>query len=64
MYSDGLVEQWGPNDVAFGLGPLVEALRDRGPLGPAFQQLQQRLLDFVGERGLADDVTAVAFTVG
>jgi serine phosphatase RsbU (regulator of sigma subunit) len=63
LYSDGVAEQWGEGGLAFGIGPVVEALRTRGPLEDAVRALEARLLAFVGTRGLDDDATVVALAI-
>jgi hypothetical protein len=61
LYSDGVVEQWGERG-AFGLGPLVEALRG-GELAAGLAALEARLHAFAGPNGLADDATVVALAL-
>jgi serine phosphatase RsbU (regulator of sigma subunit) len=63
LYSDGLVEQWNDGGAAFGLGPLVEALRSVDPIDAALVALESRLVAFVGARGLSDDATALALAI-
>ena len=49
--------------IEAGKGPIIEALRQSGPLDVAIAGLDRRLTEFVGPAGLTDDAALVALAI-